>query len=970
MNRPCRAEAFAVVTFLAGLAGCAQDQSQLEMEPTRSALAAVTTPIDPIALASLLAVAPESLRAAGEERYLRQAYDSARDIWRVEAARAHAVSDGVAEARVRMWLGLAEWRLGNFGPARQEGDSAVQLKRRFGLDDELSRSFNALGLLAWHEGRYQDALQHFDSAIVSARRHNDSTGMARAAANIPLIQVELGQYDSARQGLLNAIQVSRLIGHDLLHANSLANLAMLEIRLGYPSLALPLLAEARQRYAEIEYLTGESNALGQLATAFGALGDLQRAIVAADSGLAIARAQGLQQEMAATLEVLADLHLQGGSSRLALRHLREADSLDALLGLAAERGSNLRRMSAILLELSEPAPAAARAGEALQVHQGIDANADAVYDRLQLALALAAQGDHHRARSQAESAREEAIRLGNAFAARDANVVMARLALDEGDPRQALRQLTSRTLLPVVNDWNLADLRAQALLALGRTEEAREEGERAVAALERERASLGAGPLRSSYLASRTGPFARLVAIHLVRGDTTAAFEVAAGVPGRSLAERLGGVSGGKGTIGETAERERLLIRAAALERELALPGNEERRTSLEQALHATQTSFENHLTSRAVGSNEGLLGLASVKLDEIQSRLAPDVALLLFLSGPERLDLFVVRRESLFHRSAPIGSQALTARVRFVREMLGGASSNAVIPPALGELHDLLLGPVETAGHLEGVSQLLIVPHGSLGALPFAALWNRKAGRFLVEDYIVSYLPTVAALSAEHPAGPIQLGRMAVFAPLPDSLPGTAREARAITRHMAVAELRIGRASSEARVRTALETGRPVHLASHGAHNPQNPLFSRMVVGGGGAGGGEREDGNLQVHEILGLTSTSPLVFLSGCETGLGGAGQTHFDQEFEEGSLSHAMLIAGVGTVVATLWRVEDAGAAALADRFYHYLRSGRRPEEALARAQREMITARGGFTWAAYVVLGRGGPQIGAPGPYNLN
>ena len=964
MNRPVRTEALAVVLFLAGLAGCAQDQSKMAMELTRSALAASTTPTDPIALASLLAVAPESLRAAGEERYLRQAYDSARDIWRVEAARAHAVSDGVAEARVRMWLGLAEWRLGNFAPARQEGDSAVQLKRRFGLDDELSRSFNALGLLAWHEGRYRDALQHFDSAIVSARRHNDSTGIARAAANIPLIQVELGEYDSARQGLLNAIQLSRLIGHDLLHANSLANLAMLEIRLGYPSLALPILKEARGRYAEIEYLTGEANALGQLATAYGALGDLQRAMAAADSGLAIARAQGLQQEMAATLEVLADLHQQGGSSRLALRHLREADSLDTLLGLAAERGSNLRRMSAILIELGEPVPAAARAQEALQVHQGIDARADAVYDRLQLALALAANGDLRRARAQAEPALDEANRLGNAFAARDANVVIARLSLDDGDPRRALRQLSSRTLMTIVNDWSLADLRARALQRLGRTEEAREEAERAVGALERERASLGAGPLRSAYLAGRTGPFARLVAIQLARGDTVAAFEVAARVPGRSLAERLGGVSAGDGHVGEAAEREQLLLRAAALERELALPGNEERRTSLEQALNATQVSYENHLTRRAVSSNDRLLGLAPVKLGEIQSRLAPDAALLLFLSGPERLDLFVVRRGSLLHRSAPIGSQALSARVRFAREMIGAASSNAVIPPALAELHDLLLGPIEAAGQLEGVSQLLVVPHGSLGALPFAALWNRKAGRFVVEDYVLSYLPTAAALSADRPAGPIPLGGMVVFAPLPDSLPGTLREARAITRHMSVAELRIGRASSEARVRTALETGRPVHLASHGAHNPQNPLFSRMVVGGGGGAG----DGNLEVHEILGLISTSPLVFLSGCETGLGGTGQTHFDQEFEEGSLSHAMLIAGVGTVVATLWRVQDAGAAALADRFYHYLRSGQQPEEALASAQREMISVVGGFTWAAYVVLGRGGPQVGAPGPYN--
>ena len=110
------------------------------------------------------------------------------------------------------------------------------------------------------------------------------------------------------------------------------------------------------------------------------------------------------------------------------------------------------------------------------------------------------------------------------------------------------------------------------------------------------------------------------------------------------------------------------------------------------------------------------------------------------------------------------------------------------------------------------------------------------------------------------------------------------------------------------------------------------------------------------------GLRTTSPLVFLSGCETGLGAAGQDPFALGADEGSLAQAFLVAGAGRVVATLWRVGDAGAAAVGERFYRHLRAGAAPEEALAAAQRELIPARGGFTWAAYAISGTGGRKSG--------
>jgi CHAT domain-containing protein len=199
---------------------------------------------------------------------------------------------------------------------------------------------------------------------------------------------------------------------------------------------------------------------------------------------------------------------------------------------------------------------------------------------------------------------------------------------------------------------------------------------------------------------------------------------------------------------------------------------------------------------------------------------------------------------------------------------------------------------------------------------------------------------------------------RLVVFAPLSDSLPGTAREARAILNVRPGAEARTGSASTEAGVREALRAGSSVHIASHGSHNSQNPLFSGMIVGSV-SHARTADDGRLEVHEILGVRATSRLVFLSGCETALGSGADSAFEPGSDEGSLAQAFLIAGAQTVVATLWRVDDAESVDLATVFYRQIRLGASPAEALAIAQRNAIGL-SGYSWAAYTVSGT--PQVG--------
>jgi CHAT domain-containing protein/Tfp pilus assembly protein PilF len=906
-------------------------------------------PTSPADLANLLGTSPDSLLPAGLERYRNQVFDSARGIWNVELARTLARHDSKAEARVRMWLGIVAWKLSDYQTAKAEGEASVRLKRKLGMDDELSRSFNSLGLIAWNEGRYADALAFYDSAIAAAERNDDAAGVARAASNIPLVKVELGRFDQARTDFSRALEANRIAADTRTQGHLLANLGMLEIRLGNPKKGIEFLEQARALYGDRE-VSEQANALGQLATAWMALGDLQRAIGAADSALRLARSEGLQQEVASNLEVLAELEMRAGNHRIALATLQAADSMDAALGLRIERGMNMRRSAMILTDLGETAPALQMSMKAATEHRQAGALNELVFDRLMLATLLFKSGRKEAAFAQLDSSDREARSTKNPAAINEALLVSASLNNESGTPRESLEKLGRIT---DTLDWRAADLRSTALFKLGRYDGARGEAKRAVDLVERERASLGFGPLRSTYLTSRSLPFSHLVAADLMLHDTSAAFEAAAALPGRALAERLSGIDEGEGRVASIARTEKLLVRAQDLERTLsqarADDASREQLDALDLELSRTRSAYENSLAQNATVPRLAMLGRSSFSLRNIQSRLEQNQALVLYLTGEDRLDIFVVRSNRVLHRSSPIASHELVRRVRIAREAVQRSRSNNVTT-TFGDLYRILIEPVENT--LLGASDLVVVPHGPLSVLPFAALWDRKSGRYLVETRSITYTPTVAAIGVASASPPTS--SIAVFAPDPARLPGSKNEALAISRSSSAVPF-IGRKSTKQAVRLALQQGRIVHIASHGSHNSQNPLFSRIVVEAGRSGSGS--NATLAVHEIVGMSTKSPLVFLSGCETGVSSAGEGVFAAESSDASLAQAFLFAGASSVVATLWPVTDSDAASIASDFYRVLKGGKTAKEALASAQRRAIARRRSLTWAAYTVSSAG-------------
>ncbi|MEP7227993.1 MAG: CHAT domain-containing protein, partial [Gemmatimonadales bacterium] len=190
-----------------------------------------------------------------------------------------------------------------------------------------------------------------------------------------------------------------------------------------------------------------------------------------------------------------------------------------------------------------------------------------------------------------------------------------------------------------------------------------------------------------------------------------------------------------------------------------------------------------------------------------------------------------------------------------------------------------------------------------------------------------------------------------------PGTLPGSAREAVAFRRTVPGAVTHTGASATEARLREALSDGEVVHVASHGVMNLRNPMFSRIELSG--SAGGPADDGRLEVHELLDLRIQAPFVFLSGCETGVGAAWSTQFARGEDYATLAQAFLYAGARNVMATLWRIEDKGAAAFAERFYTHL-AVLPPPEALAAAQQDLLQTPGYAAphyWAPYQISGSG-------------
>jgi len=366
---------------------------------------------------------------------------------------------------------------------------------------------------------------------------------------------------------------------------------------------------------------------------------------------------------------------------------------------------------------------------------------------------------------------------------------------------------------------------------------------------------------------------------------------------------------------------------------------------------------------------------------EEVRAKLLDDRSLLVeYFLGETRSYAFGLSSKNLiFVRLADSQTISdLTERflrflsIRDKRHFAGVAGSR--------KLYEALLAPFEA--QLAGpISRITIVPDGKLFYLPFEALMRTglpaasgfhssaaPGGRFLVEDYEVSYAPSASTLMAiqerpRRPPGSLEfLGvasswkrdRRPIVFPQAGQLPPLEHAEREIETAASCfpkdkVRLLSGESATESDfLKLPLDQFRIIHFAAHGLFDDQNWLRSCLLLEQDSGG---EYDGFLQPFNIYQLDLNADLVVLSACDLGLGRL-------EKGEGLFGMALTFfyAGARSFLCSLWSVNDQDSVLFMKTFYDRLRAGWTSGAALRQAKLDMLRKQGRspYYWAGFVIL----------------
>ena len=292
-------------------------------------------------------------------------------------------------------------------------------------------------------------------------------------------------------------------------------------------------------------------------------------------------------------------------------------------------------------------------------------------------------------------------------------------------------------------------------------------------------------------------------------------------------------------------------------------------------------------------------------------------------------------------------------------------SNDTAQFDQQLQQLHHILIKPIADLLPDNPDESVIFIPQGELFLVPFAALQDSN-GQYLIDRHTILTAPSIRILeSTQQQQQKIQqvnkqdilvVGNptMPPLSLVPGSpptylapLPGAEQEAIGIAAELNVEPL-LGNKATKSTVVQQMPNARIIHLATHGLLNEFQGLSSGVVLAADGTE--DFNDGLLTATEIAQIKLNAELVVLSACNTGQGritGDGVV---------GLSRSLMLAGVPSVVVSLWAVPDQPTGELMAEFYQQLGQTDNKAKALRQA---MLTIREKYpdpiAWAGFTIVG---------------
>lgn len=395
----------------------------------------------------------------------------------------------------------------------------------------------------------------------------------------------------------------------------------------------------------------------------------------------------------------------------------------------------------------------------------------------------------------------------------------------------------------------------------------------------------------------------------------------------------------------------------------------------LSRALEKTVEQIEKNYPRFTDKLKRGMI----IPVESIQANLKSDESLIEYVisekseKGDRKLYAFVITPQDLVCHTELIDS-TLAADFSGLKVQLNNqfTVNNSIenynrMNQRLFDAYTVLIQPIEK--YFTG-KELIIIPDEEISYLPFDAFitsWNRKTKinyaelAYLIRNYSISYGYSTNTLWSNKSKAEIS-PKVIGFAPdysntgfdnvkKYKTLKSNSLEIEGILNNFDGTVLKAGQATI-ANFRSSLNSGAILHLAMHAELDTSQVGSSGLIFSPD-----TKSPGNYRLnnYEIGQMSINSPMVVLSACNTG---AGKLYSGEGLM--SLARNFVLAGVPSVVETLWPVEDVAGSKIMGDFYKYLSHGKPKNTALRLAKLDYINnSSPSFVnprfWAAYTLMG---------------
>lgn len=383
-------------------------------------------------------------------------------------------------------------------------------------------------------------------------------------------------------------------------------------------------------------------------------------------------------------------------------------------------------------------------------------------------------------------------------------------------------------------------------------------------------------------------------------------------------------------------------------------------------------TNFEDGKVTLKISGNT-----APLKLKQVQRALPHNEQLLSYFITDKSIMIWVITSDSTFSTSIEYNTNNLQKVIADYISNIRSRRDINLINNQSSELYKILIAPV--IANLDRNRLLCIIPDGPLYQLPFDALFSTATGRYLIEDFAITWAPSASVLInttrlAAKKGKNNSESYLGISNPMFDSkrfseLPSLPSAEDEVSRASALYKQKENfnrEKATKGSVVPQIGNYEVVHIASHILIDEHAPLLSSILLAKEPEQAtklnnvaGNIPGGTLQAQEIYQLLfSRTKLVILSGCQSATGGYAQGE-----ALGALAQSFFAAKVPAVIASLWEIDDDASADIMYSFhYNYRMKQMGFGDALSQAQRSMIYSnntnrRHPYYWAAFLLSGDG-------------